>query len=108
MGVNLRGARQGHAREGHLCPARKRTERLDIGGVEVDIKLGAILDNTRRRADRLTPERRAELDRLDMRWEQPPRRTGGAAGLAALADWRATRRYAGRLEQGQVGSWPFL
>ncbi|MEU6601434.1 hypothetical protein [Streptomyces flaveolus] len=51
-----------------MCPARKHTERLDIGGVEVDIKLGAILDNTRRRADRLIPERRAELDRLGMRW----------------------------------------
>lgn len=74
----------------------------------VDIKLGTFLDNTRRRADRLTPERRAELDRLGMRWEQPTRRTGGEAGLAVLADWRATRRYTGRLEQGQVGSWPFL
>ncbi|WP_037824789.1 MULTISPECIES: helicase associated domain-containing protein [unclassified Streptomyces] len=76
--------------------------------MEVDIKLGTFLDNTRRRADRLTPERRAELDRLGMRWEQPTRRTGGEAGLAASADSRATRRYAGRLEQGQVGSWPFL
>jgi hypothetical protein len=32
------------------------------------IKLGAFLDNTRRRADRLSAERRADLDALGMRW----------------------------------------
>ncbi|WP_267881582.1 MULTISPECIES: helicase associated domain-containing protein [Streptomyces] len=32
------------------------------------MRLGTWLDNTRRRADKLTPERRAELDRLGMRW----------------------------------------
>ncbi|CAM5658575.1 hypothetical protein GCM10010345_91980 [Streptomyces canarius] len=41
---------------------------MDVDGAEVDIKLGTFLDNTRRRADKLTPERRAELDQLGMRW----------------------------------------
>nr|WP_244211490.1 helicase associated domain-containing protein [Streptomyces antibioticus] len=66
--LNLRAARQFHDREGHLRPARKHIERLDVGGRSVDIRLGTWLDNTRRRADKLTPERRAELDRLGMRW----------------------------------------
>ncbi|KMS82994.1 helicase, partial [Streptomyces regensis] len=66
--LNLRAARQYHDREGHLRPARKHIERLDVGGRSVDIRLGTWLDNTRRRADKLTPERRAELDRLGMRW----------------------------------------
>ncbi|MEW2290939.1 helicase associated domain-containing protein [Streptomyces sp. NPDC047841] len=64
----MRAARQFHDREGHLRPARKHIERVDVDGVEVDIKLGTFLDNTRRRADKLTPERRTELDQLDMRW----------------------------------------
>ncbi|MGW5498969.1 helicase associated domain-containing protein, partial [Streptomyces olivaceoviridis] len=66
--LNLRAAQQFHAREGHLRPARKHLERLYVDGVEVDIKLGTWLDNTRRRADKLTPDRRAELDQLGMRW----------------------------------------
>ncbi|MGW2100182.1 helicase associated domain-containing protein [Streptomyces olivaceoviridis] len=66
--LNLRAARQLHAREGHLRPARKHIERLDVDGEAVDIKLGTFLDNTRRRADKLTPERRADLDQLGMRW----------------------------------------
>ncbi|MEV5149819.1 Helicase associated domain protein [Streptomyces sp. NPDC052727] len=66
--LNLRAARQFHDREGHLRPARKHIERLDVDGEAVDIKLGTFLDNTRRRADKLTPERRAELDQLGMRW----------------------------------------
>ncbi|MFF8911679.1 helicase associated domain-containing protein [Streptomyces olivaceoviridis] len=66
--LNLRAARQFHAREGHLRPARKHVERLDVDGEAVDIKLGTFLDNTRRRADKLTPERRNALDQLDMRW----------------------------------------
>ncbi|MFE1198545.1 Helicase associated domain protein [Streptomyces olivaceoviridis] len=66
--LNLRAAQQFHAREGHLRPARKHLERLYVDGVEVDIKLGTWLDNTRRRADKLTPERRDALDQLGMRW----------------------------------------
>ncbi|MFF8911473.1 hypothetical protein [Streptomyces olivaceoviridis] len=49
-------------------PARKHVERLDVDGEAVDIKLGMFLDNTRRRADKLTPERRDELVQLGMRW----------------------------------------
>ncbi|MET9016051.1 helicase associated domain-containing protein [Streptomyces olivaceoviridis] len=66
--LNLRAARQYHAREGHPRPGRKHIERLDVDGEAVDIKLGTFLDNTRRRADKLTPERRADLDQLGMRW----------------------------------------
>ncbi|MET9914612.1 Helicase associated domain protein [Streptomyces sp. NPDC006476] len=62
--INLAAARQFHAREGHLRPARKHVEVVD--GEE--IKLGAFLDNTRRRAAKLSPERRADLDHLGMRW----------------------------------------
>ncbi|MFG2795052.1 helicase associated domain-containing protein [Streptomyces sp. NPDC048419] len=52
--VNLAAARQFHAREGHLRPARKHVELVD--GKE--IKLGSFLDNTRRRAVKLSAERR--------------------------------------------------
>jgi hypothetical protein len=31
-------------------------------------KLGMFLDNARRRADKLSPERRQELDALGIRW----------------------------------------
>ncbi|MCX5055045.1 DEAD/DEAH box helicase [Streptomyces sp. NBC_00474] len=62
--VNLAAARQFHAREGHLRSARKHVELVD--GEEV--KLGAFLDNARRRAAKLSLERRAELDVLGMRW----------------------------------------
>ncbi|MFE2586483.1 hypothetical protein [Streptomyces sp. NPDC059378] len=37
-----------------------------VNGIEH--KLGAFLDNTRRRAAKLSPQRRAELDQLGMRW----------------------------------------
>ncbi|MFF7603178.1 DEAD/DEAH box helicase [Streptomyces mirabilis] len=62
--THLAAACQFHAREGHLRVGRKHVE--DVGGVPV--KLGGFLDNTRRRADRLAPERQAELDALGMRW----------------------------------------
>lgn len=62
--LNLAAARQFHAREGHLTVPRKAVE--DVAGEQV--KLGAWLDNTRRRAARLSPQRRAELDELGMRW----------------------------------------
>ncbi|MEU4352900.1 Helicase associated domain protein [Streptomyces sp. NPDC023838] len=79
--LNLTAARQYHAREGHLNVPRKHVERLerpetgdgpagpqtgDDGPVEV--KLGTFLDNTRRRADKLSEERHNELDALGMRW----------------------------------------
>ncbi|MFF0143286.1 helicase associated domain-containing protein [Streptomyces sp. NPDC005227] len=62
--ANLAAARQFHAREGHLRPSRKHVELVD--GEEA--KLGAFLDNARRRAGKLSAQRRAELDELGMRW----------------------------------------
>lgn len=62
--TNLTAARQFHAREGHLRVPRKTVEDLD--GEQV--KLGAFLDNTRRRASKLNEHRWAELDQLGMRW----------------------------------------
>ncbi|MGY5052396.1 Helicase associated domain protein [Streptomyces sp. 900105755] len=62
--ANLAAARQFHTREGHLQAPRKAVEIVD--GVEH--KLGAWLDNVRKRAAKLSPQRRAELDQLGMRW----------------------------------------
>ncbi|MGW2231383.1 helicase associated domain-containing protein [Streptomyces formicae] len=76
--LNLRAARQFHAREGHLRVPRKHVEDLgsDAGadsalpGVDgpVEVRLGTWLDNVRRRSEKLTPKRRAGLDQLGMRW----------------------------------------
>ncbi|WP_406368323.1 helicase associated domain-containing protein [Streptomyces sp. NBC_00647] len=67
--THLAAARQFHAREGHLRVPRKYVEELaGEDGEGVELKLGGWLDDTRRRADKLTPERRAELDALGMRW----------------------------------------
>jgi hypothetical protein len=60
----MTAARQFHAREGHLPPSGKAVEGVD--GVEH--KIGMFLDNARRRADKLSPQRRAELNALGMRW----------------------------------------
>ncbi|MFI0901624.1 helicase associated domain-containing protein [Streptomyces sp. NPDC020983] len=62
--ANIRAARQFHTREGHLQPSRKAVEVVD--GVEY--KLGLFVDNARRRADKLSDERRQELNQLGMRW----------------------------------------
>ncbi|MFJ8802856.1 helicase associated domain-containing protein [Streptomyces sp. NPDC102487] len=62
--THLAAARQFYAREGHLRVPRKAVE--DVGGEQ--IKLGAFLDNTRRRAAKLSEQRRGELDDLGMRW----------------------------------------
>jgi hypothetical protein len=62
--MNLAAARAFYVREGHLRPARKHVEHVD----GQKIKLGAFLDNTRRRAAKLSPERRADLEVLGMRW----------------------------------------
>jgi Predicted helicase len=67
--THLAAARQFHAREGHLHVGRKHVEEIAGEGGEVaSLRLGGWLDNTRRRAAKLTPERRAELDELGMRW----------------------------------------
>ncbi|MFD6925817.1 helicase associated domain-containing protein [Streptomyces sp. NPDC059944] len=62
--VNVAAARQFHAREGHLRVPRKAVEEVD----GEQIKLGAFVDNTRRRAGKLSEQQRAELDELGMRW----------------------------------------
>ncbi|GGZ60061.1 helicase [Streptomyces inusitatus] len=76
--LNLRAAQQFHTREGHLGVPRKHVEHVGPGeglrgaqnGTEgvVEVKLGMWLDNVRKRADKLNAERRAELDKLGMRW----------------------------------------
>ncbi|NEB75833.1 DEAD/DEAH box helicase family protein [Streptomyces sp. SID14478] len=79
--LNMSAARQYHAREGHLNVSRKHVEELPVeaagpaasgrettpeGTVLVD--LGMWIANTRRRAEKLTDARRADLNDLDMRW----------------------------------------
>lgn len=79
--LNLAAARQYRAREGHLNVPRKHVEALPVGlagtaatGREttpehtVLVALGMWIANTRRRADKLTDGRRADLDALGMRW----------------------------------------
>ncbi|MFF4309676.1 helicase associated domain-containing protein [Streptomyces sp. NPDC001507] len=69
--ANLAAARQFHAREGHLQVPRQHVEiTSDSNGDSgrAAVKLGAWLDNTRRRAAKLSLQRRAELDELGMRW----------------------------------------
>ncbi|MEU4506970.1 Helicase associated domain protein [Streptomyces sp. NPDC024089] len=80
--VNLAAARQFHAREGHLRVPRKHVEHLEGAAEEttgpsghqagadgvVAVKLGTWLDNVRKRAEKLTEQRRADLDQLGMRW----------------------------------------
>ncbi|MFE6497157.1 Helicase associated domain protein [Streptomyces sp. NPDC057748] len=80
--LNLRAAQQFHAREGHLRVPRKHVEHL-AGAAEgtagpgghqagadevVAVKLGTWLDNVRKRADKLTEQRHADLNALGMRW----------------------------------------
>ncbi|MCF3105331.1 Helicase associated domain protein [Streptomyces roseoverticillatus] len=62
--LNLRAAFQYHAREGHLNVPRKHTEMVG----NQPVKLGTFIDNARRRADKLTPQRRADLNTLGIRW----------------------------------------
>ncbi|MER6968665.1 helicase associated domain-containing protein [Streptomyces halstedii] len=63
--THLAAARQFDTREGHLRVPRKHVEEItgDDGQV-VGLQLGGGLDNTRRRADKLS----AELDEPGMRW----------------------------------------
>ncbi|MFD3307166.1 Helicase associated domain protein [Streptomyces sp. NPDC058694] len=63
--THLTAARQFHTREGHLHVPRKHIEQMDDG---THVKLGGWLDNTRRRAARLSPERRAQLAGLGLEW----------------------------------------
>ncbi|MEU6497778.1 helicase associated domain-containing protein, partial [Streptomyces sp. NPDC046984] len=64
LALNVAAARQYHAREGHLTAHRKLVEEVD----GMTVRLGSFLDNARRRAAKLTEQRRADLDQLGMRW----------------------------------------
>ncbi|MFB7338409.1 Helicase associated domain protein [Streptomyces adustus] len=68
--THLAAARQFHAREGHLHVPRKHVEELpsNDSASSTSVRLGGWLDNTRRRAGKLSPGRRAELEELGMRW----------------------------------------
>ncbi|MFJ8828040.1 helicase associated domain-containing protein [Streptomyces sp. NPDC102467] len=79
--LNLAAARQFHAREGHLNIPRKHVEALPVAlagpaatGREITpedtvlVDLGMWAANTRRRAAKLTDQRRAALDQLGIRW----------------------------------------
>ncbi len=67
--LNLRAARQFHAREGHLNVPRKHVEQLeDTASQVVEVKLGTWTDNVRKRAAKLSGQRRSDLDALGMRW----------------------------------------
>ncbi|RAJ70637.1 MULTISPECIES: helicase associated domain-containing protein [unclassified Streptomyces] len=78
--LNLTAAQRFHAREGHLQVPRKHTELVPLeeagrGALEaerdaagVPVALGMWLANVRRRADKLTAQRRTDLDQLDIRW----------------------------------------
>ncbi|WP_107121273.1 DEAD/DEAH box helicase [Streptomyces griseorubiginosus] len=61
---NMAAARQFHAREGHLTVPRQHRE--DVDGELLG--LGAFISNARRRAAKLSPERRDALSALGMRW----------------------------------------
>ncbi|WP_228049430.1 helicase associated domain-containing protein [Streptomyces justiciae] len=61
---NMTAARQFHAREGHLRVPRQHREHVD-GEL---LGLGSFISNARRRADKLSPERRDALTDLGMRW----------------------------------------
>ncbi|MFQ6148524.1 helicase associated domain-containing protein [Streptomyces seoulensis] len=63
--VNLTAARQFHEREGHLRVPRKHVEALPDG---TEVKLGTVIDNTRRRATALTDQQHQEWTALGMRW----------------------------------------
>ncbi|MCG7204437.1 helicase associated domain-containing protein [Streptomyces arenae] len=73
--ANLAAARQFHAREGHLHVPRQHVETTPGSNGDGDqvVKLGAWLDNTRRRAAKLSADRRSALDALAMRsWSAAP------------------------------------
>ncbi|MDH6554121.1 hypothetical protein M2162_008218 [Streptomyces sp. SAI-041] len=62
--ANLAAVQQFREREGHVQVPRKAVEHVD----GVPHKIGAWLDNTRRRAAKLSPQRRDELAALGLEW----------------------------------------
>ncbi|MFJ2746177.1 Helicase associated domain protein [Streptomyces sp. NPDC087440] len=83
--LNLAAAKAFYAREGHLRVPRKHEESMGSGegvngaqaGSEGVVKLGVWISNVRKRADKLSEERRAALDGIGMEW------TVGAARRSA-------------------------
>ncbi|WP_424893834.1 Helicase associated domain protein [Streptomyces sp. SAI-218] len=63
---NMAAARQFHAREGHLRVPRQHREEVD-GEL---LGLGSFISNARRRAAKLSPQRRAQLADLGLQWAQ--------------------------------------
>nr|WP_264158875.1 helicase associated domain-containing protein [Streptomyces sp. SS1-1] len=62
----MAAARQFHAREGHLRVPRQHREEID----GKQLGLGSFIANARRRAAKLSPQRKAALDALGMRCER--------------------------------------
>jgi hypothetical protein len=62
--TNLAAVRQFREREGHVRVPRKAIEHVD----GVPHKIGAFLDNARRRVGGMSAERRAELAALGFEW----------------------------------------
>ncbi|KUM82352.1 DEAD/DEAH box helicase [Streptomyces pseudovenezuelae] len=62
--ANVAAVRQFHAREGHVRVPRKAVEVVD----GVPHKIGAFLDNARRRFGKMSAERRGELAELGLEW----------------------------------------
>ncbi|WUH88674.1 helicase associated domain-containing protein [Streptomyces sp. NBC_00433] len=69
-GHSPRAAKEFHAREGSLqaVPRKAVVQLSELDGSQIAVKLGLFVDNCRRRADKLSAERRQELDALGMRW----------------------------------------
>ncbi|WP_420718190.1 helicase associated domain-containing protein [Streptomyces sp. H34-S4] len=74
--MHYAAAAQYFEREGHLTVARKHVETITLGGDgsedqaqrHVELKLGMWVDNQRRRAAPLSPERVELLSKVGMRW----------------------------------------
>ncbi|WTQ71429.1 Helicase associated domain protein (plasmid) [Streptomyces sp. NBC_00161] len=71
--MHYAAAAQFFTREGHLTVPRKHTETITLDGdgqaqQDVALKLGTWVDNQRRRAATLTPERVEQLSKVGMRW----------------------------------------
>ncbi|WP_051833502.1 helicase associated domain-containing protein [Streptomyces katrae] len=70
--MHYAAAAQFFAREGHLTVPRKHIETITTGDGQaqrdVALKLGTWVDNQRRRAGTLTPERVELLSKVGMRW----------------------------------------
>ncbi|MFF5494494.1 helicase associated domain-containing protein [Streptomyces aquilus] len=62
--ANVAAVRQFHVREGHVRVPRKAVEVVD----GVPYKIGAFLDNVRRRVGKLSAQRRGELAALGLEW----------------------------------------